>query len=588
MASGISYILWALIWLQACHCQKVTNTFCADKECQKWHTPYENMVAGLVGYDPVLGDPFDDNGDPGLKKQVFLPTYEAERLGGGASLDLQPFIHAQDDVRCSATLTTKKISSFAEYESYKTGSFSSEDWSTENENVDLWFFKSKSSSSSLRSNNTESQKLRKFFSETNGEIYITEATCQMYTMEIDAFSKLEFNPGFINALRGLQFASKNPNSRISNRIFKDFVKNFGTFYVDKVAMGAKFWIETRFASQSSSQSTSQARMECIHDSFKNGHSAGFESPQINAVEAKGVRIETDFQAVNIGSDSGNQSTTNRCSGNSGNDNYFDNNSIRSTVVHSIGSKSFNDLENWINNEFFPVPIEYQIAPMNKILKPFWEAFTPGGNLGDIPMNPNEPSGEKLDSTKINDFFLEKVQQYCRIILGGDCPSYDVTGCGIAGYCKQNQVCQNVPTTTSKVGFVCIDRDSQKEERLIVAATEGDLDTVKELIMTTFVDTTEGPINGVLYTPLILAAAHGHKDVVQILLDNGAKKDLQDKDGWTALMSAALGSHKDVVQLLLDRNANTKLKITKGNWRGAIGDTACDFNDRVDYIIPSCN
>ena len=45
--------------------QKVTNTFCADKKCQTWHTPYDNMAAGLVGYDPVLADPLDFKRDPG-------------------------------------------------------------------------------------------------------------------------------------------------------------------------------------------------------------------------------------------------------------------------------------------------------------------------------------------------------------------------------------------------------------------------------------------------------------------------------------------------------------------------------------------
>ena len=93
--------------------------------------------------------------------------------------------------------------------------------------------------------------------------------------------------------------------------------------------------------------------------------------------------------------------------------------------------------------------------MNNILKPFWETYTPGGNLGDIPMDVNDPSGQKLDSTKINNFFLEKVEQYCKIILGKDnCPSYNATGCGIAGYCPGGKVCRNVPTTTSKLGFVC--------------------------------------------------------------------------------------------------------------------------------------
>ena len=130
-------------------------------------------------------------------------------------------------------------------------------------------------------------------------------------MEIDAFSKLAFHPGFVNALRGLQFASTNPNSQVSNTIFKNFLKSFGSFYVDKVTMGAKFWIETRFASQSSGESTSQARMECIHDSFKNGHGGGYETPPIKSVEVKGVKVETDFQAVNIGGRIGSGSTTNR-------------------------------------------------------------------------------------------------------------------------------------------------------------------------------------------------------------------------------------------------------------------------------------
>jgi len=591
MTTGIGYILWALIWLRTCTCQAVTSHFCANDQCQLTWTPYDNMVAGLVGYDPVLGDPFSDNGDPGLKKQIFLPTYEAERKNGGASMDMQPFIHAQDDVRCTATLTTRKISTFADYESYKTGAFSSEDWSTETTTVNLLFWKSQSSSSSFRSSNTENQKLRKFFSDTQGEIYITEATCQMYTMEIDAFSKLAFHPGFVNALRGLQFASTNPNSQLSNKIFKNFLKSFGSFYVDQVTMGAKFWIETRFASYSSGESTSQARMECIHNSFRKGHSSGFETPPIKSVEAKGVKIETDFQTLKLGSDSGSGSTTNRCSGDSSSNNYFAENSLRSTVVHSIGSKSFDDLTNWINDEFTPVPIKYHISPMNNLLKPFWEAFTPGGNLGDIPFKVDDPSGEKLNSTKINNFFLEKVKQYCKIILGkGNCPSYDVTGCGIAGYCRQeNEVCYNVPTTTSKLGFVCAcpcnicghcSRDTEREKQLVGAAYAGNLAEVKQLLLNTFVDSDD---NRYGLTPLMEAAYGGHKQIVQLLLDNGAEIDHQSNrlNRETALIRAAGNSHKDVVRLLLNRGANTKLKAT-------FGSTACRWNDRVGNIIPSCN
>ena len=37
--------------------------------------------------------------------------------------------------------------------------------------------------------------------------------------------------------------------------------------------------------------------------------------------------------------------------------------------------------------------------------------------------------------------------------------------------------------------------------------------------------------------LFFAARNGHKDIVQILLENGAKIDLQDYNGWTALIKA---------------------------------------------------
>ena len=57
---------------------------------------------------------------------------------------------------------------------------------------------------------------------------------------------------------------------------------------------------------------------------------------------------------------------------------------------------------------------------------------------------------------------------------------------------------------NKYFFSCFSgRDSQKEERLMDAASEGDLATVRELIKTTFVDTTEGS-EGFGDTPLIRA------------------------------------------------------------------------------------
>jgi len=165
-------------------------------------------------------------------------------------------------------------------------------------------------------------------------------------------------------------------------------------------------------------------------------------------------------------------------------------------------------------------------------------------------------------------------------------------------------------------------------RLYFAAKNGDLDTVKELVKTTFVDTIES--SGAWWwhdskkhyehdevTPLLWAATRGHKYIVQILLDNGANINHQDNYGQTALLKAAYEGHKDIVQILLDNGANinhqrkknndgstalmraalgrnkdvVKLLLDKGantRLKGNGGFTACDDNENVDNIIPSCD
>jgi ankyrin repeat protein len=61
-----------------------------------------------------------------------------------------------------------------------------------------------------------------------------------------------------------------------------------------------------------------------------------------------------------------------------------------------------------------------------------------------------------------------------------------------------------------------------------------VDEVKQLLKNTYVDPDP---NNDGWTPLIVAAREGHKDVVELLLTNGANIDQQSGSGWTALMSA---------------------------------------------------
>jgi ankyrin repeat protein len=59
------------------------------------------------------------------------------------------------------------------------------------------------------------------------------------------------------------------------------------------------------------------------------------------------------------------------------------------------------------------------------------------------------------------------------------------------------------------------------------------------------------------TPLMEAAALGNRELVQMLLDAGAKASTTDEDGWTPLMSLAIRKSGDVevARMLIDAGAN---------------------------------
>jgi len=56
------------------------------------------------------------------------------------------------------------------------------------------------------------------------------------------------------------------------------------------------------------------------------------------------------------------------------------------------------------------------------------------------------------------------------------------------------------------------------------------------------------------TGLHIAATHGHYQMVEVLLGQGAEINATDKNGWTPLHCAARAGHLDVVKLLVESGA----------------------------------
>ncbi|KAE9601693.1 hypothetical protein Lal_00040615 [Lupinus albus] len=96
--------------------------------------------------------------------------------------------------------------------------------------------------------------------------------------------------------------------------------------------------------------------------------------------------------------------------------------------------------------------------------------------------------------------------------------------------------------------------SASGERLVSAARDGDVQEAKALLeynprlarYSTF---------GVRNSPLHYSAAHGHHEIVYLLLESGVDINLRNYRGQTALMQACQHGHWEVVQTLIIFNAN---------------------------------
>lgn len=106
-------------------------------------------------------------------------------------------------------------------------------------------------------------------------------------------------------------------------------------------------------------------------------------------------------------------------------------------------------------------------------------------------------------------------------------------------------------------------DAADENALMLAALNGDIGLVKLLI------DKDAEVNKKGWAPLHYAAANGHDDVVQLLIDHSAYLDTPSPNGTTPLMMAARGNHITTMKVLLDAGADARVK-------NQIGMTALDF------------
>ena len=120
---------------------------------------------------------------------------------------------------------------------------------------------------------------------------------------------------------------------------------------------------------------------------------------------------------------------------------------------------------------------------------------------------------------------------------------------------------------------------QATPELFTAIREGDLDYTKTTLENNPKLANSKDESG--YTPLIIAAGMGNKDLCEVLIANGANLNTQGEHG-TALHEAAIGNHKDIVELLVNNGANLEAQSPYGTalHKAAIG----NHKDIVGLLI----
>jgi hypothetical protein len=184
----------------------------------------------------------------------------------------------------------------------------------------------------------------------------------------------------------------------------------------------------------------------------------------------------------------------------------------------------------------------------------WISGLPGNDLtfdllsDDAYLRPVHLLGE-TSSKDLTDY-LDASQGLSRAVCGDHVPHGDADGDGSGRGEGDDDDDDDSEGTEGDGGSGDTDEDFSGYSALHLAASIGQVGTVRLLLQLRPADVDRAAEGGQRHSPLHIASAHHHIDVVRVLLDHGAKARLQDGLGCTPLHVAVRAGAHAITRLLV--------------------------------------
>ena len=335
-----------------------------------------NVYSAMTGYDPVQGNPMDQNADPGVKGRIFLHDCFAGYLD---------FISdVRDDLQCDSDFSMKSISSMEDYEDERGSSSKKDKSASVSASGSFYGVTATASASYSLATNEDEQATSSVLTKYNGEILIAKATCLTHVISIAEFVRPVFTRDFINGLKLLYNAAKNGDEDAKKSAVRAFVNEFGSTFSKTTNMGAQLIYERRFASSVADETTKAARKGCVKS----------EARASVGVSGYGSSVDASYGQ---GSDT--------CNNVNEQSSFSSSESIEGVRIVSRGSRP-RTLAEWIENDFKPVAIKRSLVEITSLFKDEW--LTKSERYGfDVDL-----SGSNMKA-----MFERLIKDYCSLMLG---------------------------------------------------------------------------------------------------------------------------------------------------------------------------